>query len=187
MHHLEELNFSTTKFGPKGFGLICRAMQSASFPHLRHIHLSSCGLSAVDGQALASLLWSQACPRIETLDLASNYLMGDVGVIPILKALEEGQCNSIRSLNLTSTGLTMAGGGALAQALSSSGCRNLHHLRLRHALTDRLSSLAVVKVLAEGSLPSLQSLDMHDTQMDDEHHHLLKQSPMCCMLKQLVC
>jgi len=188
--NLEVLNLSSIKFGHLAFGSLCRALQkSGSLTTLRHLYLSSCGLSAVEGQELASLLWVGACPNIETLDLASNFFMGDYGLIPVLIALEGMRCPNLMSLCLDSTGLTLVGAEALAHVLSSPGCRQLQHLSLRYALSDRLSSLAVVKVVAQGSLPSLTSLDMLDTQMDSEHHRLLKDmttSAPSSMLKTIV-
>jgi len=162
--------------GGMGLGFICQALQSGYTPHLHYLHLSSCGLSAIDGIDLANLLWSNACPQLETLDLAGNYSLGDHGLIPLLEVLEEGHCPNIRSLSLDHTGMTVMGGVALIHALSSSGCQHLQHLHLHHALTDRLSSLAVIKLVTQGRLPSLQSLDLLDTHIDEEHHHLLQQA-----------
>jgi len=172
---LLELDLSETWLGVGGGNLveIAECLQKGACPELRRLMFNDCALHPADGQALAEALQAGACPNLEVLGLSNNDNLGDLGMAPVMGALESGACVNISHLHLANTWMSDVGAAALARALSSGSCSRLQGLYMFASCRSRAGMSHVMESIKHGGCPNLRHLDLSMTNLDREHGALL--------------
>ena len=112
--------------------------------------------------SLGGALRSQACPKLESLELAGTA-MGDDDVMLVARALKMGGCPSLKRLDLDRVGMVSSGGRELAKAMGS--LPGLQYLDI--AGNEGLGDEAIVEIVralaSPGACHHLQHLGLSGT------------------------
>lgn len=127
-----------------------------------HIHLDKSGLNDLEAMVLARV-GSHRNPALRLLDLNGNPGIGDAGATFLAEELV-GTDHELRSLFLSSCGITDVGACALAKALKQNDDLMILELRKNGLTDDAASELAE----AMANHPSLQHVYLTGNQIGDQ-------------------
>ena len=167
---LEEL-VVMIKLNAGGFAFIARALRASHCPNLVKLDVSHSIHTVSDWQILEQFLRSPASQRLQVLRLHGNSARG-AHVIPVIEALESGNCPELMELGLARIGMTVVAANALARMLTSGRLPQLQSLDLK-STPNRVAILRLLEGLRGGTIPNLRHIDLTECGMDERHGRAL--------------
>lgn len=165
---LDDGAVAASGLGEVGMVAIFDALQSGGCPQLTSLRLANARLSTKATEALARLLMSKACSKLEVLDLEHygvdhDHHQGNTTLLlPIIEALSSGCCEHLKRLKLEGNRLLPDDAWALADALGKGTFKDLKELTLDlDRPREDYGLVAIMEALKNGACPQLHTFTSH--------------------------